>query len=779
MKAPERSGAPQSPELSGDETPSEKLQNEQDTAQGSGLELALTPEQIAAEKKERAAKAARAVEFSLADNKGRERMSADAAREREDRAEQEAKEAAFALARKWQERVHAGKKRIEEKAAEDGGSLAPDEQKENDAIVTEAEREFDAFKDSMDEFVITDKAGMEEALVADSGKWARPAEGEGIAATASAGEAEVVHSATRIEDLRTYAKEMRTKRETVATLRAKLTKYDGIGGIRALLPGGASEKSMLAAELVEAEKDYEAMRAEYVGEKAYRKNKEEMLLADAAGAALTKEKGVSGKVYDAYKWLGDQNLTKLGWKPTGKIGGMVARGVSLRSGVNIALMGGGFALGGAVGVAATIPARRVLGGIFGSASSFDGMRHFFDRQKSLSQAEVKKMDYAELLSRMDALRAQAATGGRAVSKDAEFLRLKAELGTREKSALERGLLTTEYLGEAMDAANDRLKKVAKKRGIRDAALKGVAVGVGTLVGTGVLAEAVGGVAKAATKVGAEAGKIGLEMADSFFGTNTTPVFTEPVITEAVTLPSAAEGVVDAPPDIIHEAPSDAVSSDILPDAPPEEIAEPASSEVPNGDTEPAAEGPVSLDDALLKPGEEVGVSDEARDAVIAKIKATQGGLRTGGDVVSEVPVQDIAETAKTTLESGRFTFDGGRAMFETDDGGRVISVAVEGRASGIPGVLRNGYEFDIGKQSDYYGMDESFAVNIGEGEARDLTLQMNAYKAMLDAGKQDTPEGRFLVQTIRAGANDLRRNFGAKMLKPGVFTTIAKWTGGA
>jgi hypothetical protein len=144
MSRPERGTTPagEPPELSADES-AEAVTNAADKkAQGDGLELAITPEQARAERQANAEKVAKTREFMNADRKGRERIVDAEAREREHKAEQEAKEAAFALARTWQERAAEGKKQIETKA---DGKLTPDEAKENDAIVQDAAEEFQGF----------------------------------------------------------------------------------------------------------------------------------------------------------------------------------------------------------------------------------------------------------------------------------------------------------------------------------------------------------------------------------------------------------------------------------------------------------------------------------------------------------------------------------------------------------------------------------------------------------------------------------------------------------
>lgn len=820
----------QPPELSEDESPAAVAKRKKEDAQGSGLELALTPEEIKKERKERSEKAARAKEFVRADKKERERMSEAEDKEREDRAEQEAKEALHELGQTWKRRIHEGSKRIDAKVAEAGTPLLPAEKQEQTAIDAEAEGEFDRMVEELNEVVgektvtegaaveagtgesapaaavkgeraetpapevvpdigvTTDKAGMEFALAEDAKKWA-PTFVEipepPVEATMSKSERVFANVKEHGDALRKIAFGMRSQRKEVAELRAQLDKYSGLGAVRGIFAGGRMEKGRLTADLAEAEKAYETMRAEYVGEKTYRKNKEEMLLADAAGAALTKEKGVSGKIYEAYKWLGDQNLTKLGWKPQGKIKGALARGISLRSGVNVALLAGGGILGGAAGILAVTPFTRGIGGVSGAIGSFDAMRHFWDKQKSVSIEDVRKMEPAALLSRMDALRAQAMLGGRAVSADAEYLRLKAEFGKREKSALERGLLTTGYLNEAMGAADARLEKAKTKRKIAGAAMKGVAAGVGYAIGSGAVADAISGAkenvgagydiirerlmrgAEATGEAVGKAAEAPIVVGDTDGGVPQETAIPQEAPTSPDILPAAPE---EAPP---AEIVAPEASPDILPAAPPETDVTAMAPEQAGAETIPAevAAGTfkkgISLDEALLKPGEEVTVHDAAADAVIAKVKAAlDAAPKEAAQADVNAAYQGFLDRAREAAATAEHAADIPGMLKGLENPLRFM-YGGDGKIVGVVGEHRYGGTH----YKDLVWKDWKDMVNYGDrapavvqkelvGALKNLDAMTETHQQLDAAGLGTSPEATYLAEKIASERSLITRTYG-------------------
>ena len=102
------------------------------------------------------------------------------------------------------------------------------------------------------------------------------------------------------------------------------------------------EKIKAEAEYAQAQKIYEKARAEMVGGDIGLFLKEETKLADSRILSATEKRGTFEKISNAWKWLGDQNLEKLGWKPEGRFGRIIARGVNARMAIGVSLIGIGY-----------------------------------------------------------------------------------------------------------------------------------------------------------------------------------------------------------------------------------------------------------------------------------------------------------------------------------------------------------------------------------------------------------------------------------------------------
>ncbi len=223
-------------------------------------------------------------------------------------------------------------------------------------------------------------------------------------------------------------------REKFSAAKAKLKKYEGIrGALRRL-------KNKVAAVDAEAEVEYSKdkyleARAEFVAGKVERHLEESMKLADAQADAFQKERGFGRKIYDAYKKLGDWNLTKLGIKPKSKIGKMIARAASVRTLIGAGLVAGGSALAavGAAGTAAGMfVARRAMGGLGAGIGSYDLMKMIANKKlgKEVKSNEAREMSDEDLRKRLEYFEAVGPMNGKKPSEIPAYKVLKREYGRR-------------------------------------------------------------------------------------------------------------------------------------------------------------------------------------------------------------------------------------------------------------------------------------------------------------------------------------------------------------
>ncbi len=287
-----------------------------------------------------------------------------------------------------------------------------------------------------------------------------------------------------------------------ADLEAQLKKFEGLGAARLLTSSGRTERTLLQAELAKAQEKYQELRGEVVGENVDKYLNEREKLVEVRRAALEKEKGLGTKIYEAYKKLGELNLTKLGWKPTSRLGRIAARALSVRTAISLGLAGAGFAFGAtpAVGVAA-IFGRRVLAGIGSSVGSYDLMRMRADRKaEKFTPDELSKMSPRDVTERLEKIEAQAMTGGKALAGNEAYKQLQAKfgelLGGRKGEIAEgaaersRADLVMNKLNEQMLDADRSFEAMKAKRARNDKIMKGAALAIGVFVGSGMLAKGV-------------------------------------------------------------------------------------------------------------------------------------------------------------------------------------------------------------------------------------------------------------------------------------------------
>jgi hypothetical protein len=299
------------------------------------------------------------------------------------------------------------------------------------------------------------------------------------------------------KELSPKEKEMREAGDMVAELQAKLHQFEGLGAAKLLLPGNRRKRENILADLENAKKEYAELRAEVVADNVDKFCDERMAQVESQRAALEKQKGKEwlSKGYQWYKKLGEMNLTKLGWNPTGRIGKIAARAMSVRTLASVGLLGAGLAAGAgaAVGVGAII-GRRLLAGIGTGVGSYDLMRMAAERQPGkFKPDDLEGMSKEEVAERLEKMEANAMVGGRSLDGNEAYGQLDGKF--RELLKAEQKESPQEArLSETMKVIDERLEAAVGRSKRHDKIMKGVAVGIGGLVGSGEFAKGLKAVA---------------------------------------------------------------------------------------------------------------------------------------------------------------------------------------------------------------------------------------------------------------------------------------------
>jgi len=270
-------------------------------------------------------------------------------------------------------------------------------------------------------------------------------------------------------------------REELTKARADHKKYEGItGSLKRLTRREAAKEADL--EVRSAEEKYLEARAEFVGENVEKYINEKTELADAQAEAYQEKRGFGRKIYDAYKKMGEWNLTKLGVKPKSKWGKRLARAASVRTLVSGGLIAGGSAAAaaGAAGTAiGMFAARRMMGGAGAGIGSYDLMKMGADRKlagdipeipegvserkrKKLEKKrdkmlrEIDEMSNDDLRKRLEYYEAVAPMNGKKPSEIPYYeklrneykQRLQAEMNEREAAKTEDRKPKTEMIDNA-------------------------------------------------------------------------------------------------------------------------------------------------------------------------------------------------------------------------------------------------------------------------------------------------------------------------------------------
>ena len=300
------------------------------------------------------------------------------------------------------------------------------------------------------------------------------------------------------------------KRNVFIGLKRKTAKSRGfiprVGRLfRRRLP--ASGESALA----QARAEYEWARAEYVGADVARALDERVKLIDAEVAEKIKNEAGSGNVLryiiDGYAKLGRMNLGATEWgkkrlEKEGWLGKAFLRLASVRSAVNLGLVGGAGVIAGA-GAAAGLTAsgilglRRALSAIGAGGLTYDALKARAIAQeedkgflKELPEEELAGLETEELMRKKQAIEArnlldaktdeQSAYRNLSVMIDIE-LKKRADSDPEKVATEQKATALREFLAEADILADNEVLKIYQKKAGRQ---KAIGVAVGAAVATG-------------------------------------------------------------------------------------------------------------------------------------------------------------------------------------------------------------------------------------------------------------------------------------------------------
>jgi hypothetical protein len=259
------------------------------------------------------------------------------------------------------------------------------------------------------------------------------------------------------------------------------------------------DRALLAA----ARREYGEKRLEYVGENFSRFADAQRQQIEARREFLEKKKGFGASVYRAYEKMGQMNLEACGWKPEGKVKKMIAKNVSLKTIVPLALLGGGLALGaGTAAGAGAFLAKRVLAGPMSGMGFYGGMRNLAERKMSrdIKPEKIKEMDLEEARERLDKVAGYLLLEGNSPAENRAYQALEAHIiaiAEREKAEQKK---SGEWEGQkkrkaALEEGDERFAAAGKKAKRADNTKKGFGAVLGALTGSGALAHAFGGVSR--------------------------------------------------------------------------------------------------------------------------------------------------------------------------------------------------------------------------------------------------------------------------------------------
>ncbi|MBU4057277.1 hypothetical protein KJ695_05230, partial [Patescibacteria group bacterium] len=279
---------------------------------------------------------------------------------------------------------------------------------------------------------------------------------------------EVVAGAEKKE--KTVAEVLEAAREGFVRAEKNYEKYKMLtGDISKIFKKG--ERVAVKEEYEKAKKEYESARAEHVADHLNVYVDERMKIADERA-----EKFEKGKWKKTWDWMGKQNLEKLGWKPEGKIGKFLAKGLNLRTAVSLGLLGTGigFGMGSAIGLSALI-AKRIYGVAATATGSYELLRMGTERLPRLTEKKFKSLDLGSAEELMVKYEIRMALKGQKPSENENYQKLR-------KRYLEIAGGADKKVEELMKSADEKLEKMSKKLKRGDIYRKIIAVGAGAVIG---------------------------------------------------------------------------------------------------------------------------------------------------------------------------------------------------------------------------------------------------------------------------------------------------------
>lgn len=317
-------------------------------------------------------------------------------------------------------------------------------------------------------------------------------------------------------------KKLEAARERLVKAEKNLKDYEGLIGLfKGLVK--KDEKAGAEAEYITASKEYKRARAEYVAGNIDRMLKERIVFADHRARELYEARG---KIYRAWKWLGEQNIEKLmperwktglaEWRPEGKLGKVAkfftrfgAKFLSLRTGVSFGLLGVG--IWGGVGTAAAVSllaARRALGGLGAGFGTYDLLQRGqeswavtkwnlswkpWEMKQAMTKEDIAKLSKEELEERMAHFEMHASLGNSKIAENKIYdllIERYKEILTKEVETKSDEVV--QFLEEQMKQIDNQLQELRVKAKRNERIMKGIALGMGLISSSGLISKLISG-----------------------------------------------------------------------------------------------------------------------------------------------------------------------------------------------------------------------------------------------------------------------------------------------
>lgn len=218
-------------------------------------------------------------------------------------------------------------------------------------------------------------------------------------------------------------------------------------------------------ELVEKHKnvakEYEVLKAEYIGSKTWRALSEKKQRAEQEREQYL-ERSKFEKIRKGWRWLGDQNLEKIIGERKTKTGRFLARFISLRTAVTGSLFGVGYLGVGALGAAAALGARKAIGSVGATYTAYELMSRAREVAPTVKEEEIPNLSDEELGEKITQFEATAKFAGKDFLMDKNYNKLRREQKKRlegDKNADEISKELYKFVSEQQENAEKRNKKI--------------------------------------------------------------------------------------------------------------------------------------------------------------------------------------------------------------------------------------------------------------------------------------------------------------------------------